>query len=622
METESPEQLDNLLDLRPMPVWLAKAAGTVLVVMIGTYSFVGANKDLTPGQGIFSRDLNNVPTLAEGTLQDLYVSEGAYVREGQVLGRISQGKSELEMEALRSKVQLKLESHNLRAAKERQVRERVMNSIYKRVSNLELMQVIAARNYQNSVELEAKKIITRLELQDLRAKEADIRKQMADAESERAKAMSVFLVRRTLSGPAESTETRFEELPVVSQDLVRTSRILRQKIKDSPWLGETAEKVEELANQEKSLRAQEEELTRQIRGSLARDFEDFTRTEVSAQTKTYQFQRDKVRADLLKIDAMKYTDKALDRVVELLDLESQLTQQELQQLRYGLVRTRYSGRVVEVRYEVGEILPAGSNLVGLEDQGGGLRVSAFLNAKQAKNVQAGMPVQISPSTVKREEFGFLRGTVESVASYPASPERMELILRNKMLVENINKDGSMLEAVIRLDTKPNGRFYWAFGDGPGQDPTAGTVCQVSVQTGESAPITKILPFLKRFLHKKPIQTAISAEGAGSAGAPEDLLPASDDPVIMVPGNGTARPGETLPDKKDVPLTPGASRGSEQMHPGATRRPQPASAPTTTSTPAPLPAEPKADEPATSAPASSNGTGHAGDGKFKPVDKPD
>jgi HlyD family secretion protein len=590
METESPEQLDNLLDLRPMPVWIAKIAISVLAVMILAYAFLGSNKDLTPGQGIFSRDLNNVPTLTEGTLQDLYVTEGDFVREGQVVARIAQGKGDMEMESLRSKVQLQLESHNLRAAKERQVRERVMTGIFKRISNLEVMQTIAARNYANSVELEAKKIITRLELQDLRGKEADIRKDMADAEAERAKNMSVFLVRRPLSGPAESGETRFEELPMISRDLVRTSRTLRKQITDSPWLGESPEEVDRLSRQERELRTREEDFTRQIRGSLAKDFEDFARTEPSAQTKTLQAQREKVRGELLKIDAVKYTDKALERVVQLLDLESQLTTQELQQLRYGLVRSRYSGRVVEVRYEVWEILKAGSNVVGLEDQGGNLRVSAFLNAKQAKNVRPGMAVQISPSTVKREEYGFLRGTIESVASYPASPERMEVILRNKMLVERINKDGSMLESVVRLDVKPNGRFYWAFGDGPGQDPTAGTVCQVSVQTGESAPVTKILPFLRRFLHKKPPELKVVPREAPTDNAELPKIPNPDDllePVIMVPGEGTARPGEDLPEK--------AGEGN----PAQQKEQQP---------------------PLIQDPGTSSGTGRVGDGKFVPVEK--
>ena len=58
----------------------------------------------------------------------------------------------------------------------------------------------------------------------------------------------------------------------------------------------------------------------------------------------------------------------------------------------------------------------------------------FVSAGEGKRIEAGDPAEVVPSTVKREEHGFIRGRVVDIAELPATKLAMEAALEHPELV--------------------------------------------------------------------------------------------------------------------------------------------------------------------------------------------
>ena len=79
-----------------------------------------------------------------------------------------------------------------------------------------------------------------------------------------------------------------------------------------------------------------------------------------------------------------------------------------------------------------------------------------------------MQVRIEPSTVKREEFGTMLGTVVTISDFPITPQGMAAVLHNDTLVSRFSHDGAPYAARIRLeqDATTASGYRWAVGKGP------------------------------------------------------------------------------------------------------------------------------------------------------------
>jgi HlyD family secretion protein len=100
---------------------------------------------------------------------------------------------------------------------------------------------------------------------------------------------------------------------------------------------------------------------------------------------------------------------------------------ELKRTRVGLERelelaanviTPYSGEVIELRVVPGNTVTAGVPLLSIQPDLNDLEVLVYVPATKAKDVRPGMDAEVSPTTVRPEEYGFLRAKVTSVADPP------------------------------------------------------------------------------------------------------------------------------------------------------------------------------------------------------------
>jgi hypothetical protein len=123
----------------------------------------------------------------------------------------------------------------------------------------------------------------------------------------------------------------------------------------------------------------------------------------------------------------------------------------------------------------------------------------YLPATVAAHVEPGMPVQVSPAGVKREEFGFILGRVRTVAQFPSTQQGMTALLENESLVQHFltATRGTPVEIEVELlrDQTPSG-LKWSTSSGPPGPVPSGTLSQADIVLGEQRPISLVLPSLR------------------------------------------------------------------------------------------------------------------------------
>ena len=157
------------------------------------------------------------------------------------------------------------------------------------------------------------------------------------------------------------------------------------------------------------------------------------------------------------------------------------------------------GRVLEVKVSAGSVLAVGTPVVAIESEGTELEALVYIPAERGKNVKPGMQVSIEPSTVKREEFGTMVGTIVTVSDFPITPQGMAAVLHNDSLVSRFSHDGAPYAARVSLeqDSATASGYRWAVGKGPPVRLTSGTLTRAEVTTRNQRPLDLVLPLIKR-----------------------------------------------------------------------------------------------------------------------------
>lgn len=206
-----------------------------------------------------------------------------------------------------------------------------------------------------------------------------------------------------------------------------------------------------------------------------------------------------------RLDAAKRSEAELAALrLEIGEVERQIGVQKAALESQSRLVSPYSGRVLELRGGgIGVLVDVGSPLMTLEpDDAGGagaLEVVVFAPPGEGKNARPGMEVQIAPANVRREESGFLAGRVRAVADYPSSRQGIMRVLQNERLVEQLSQGGAPIKIVADLapdPAAPSG-FRWSSGRGPEGAIDAGTLCEADITLERRAPVTLVLPLLRR-----------------------------------------------------------------------------------------------------------------------------
>ena len=193
-----------------------------------------------------------------------------------------------------------------------------------------------------------------------------------------------------------------------------------------------------------------------------------------------------------------------ERKTRVTEMEARLQAAERQanelatQLDTQRVEAPVSGTVTEIKATVGAVLRPGQPVLSIKTVEGELGVLIYISPVDGKKIEPGMEVLVSPTTVRREEYGALKGTVESVSSFPASQEGMIAVLQNRTLVQTLSEDGAPYSGRVLLESDPStaSGFAWTSPKASGEKLTSGTLAGVEIKTESQAPITLVVPLIK------------------------------------------------------------------------------------------------------------------------------
>jgi HlyD family secretion protein len=196
-------------------------------------------------------------------------------------------------------------------------------------------------------------------------------------------------------------------------------------------------------------------------------------------------------------------EKSLEGEIEYLKVDLTQTASE--------IKSPEAGRVVEVIKSAGDKVGEGEALVRFEtsrptgdvEQGycdGNIHAVIYVPGQQAGKVRPTQLARVSPVDVKKEEYGYIIGTVEWVSTFAASSDDMKEKLKNDRLAQAYLEKGPVFEARVCLTAdaanKSNG-FKWSSSTGPPKKIGSGALCSTSLVVDHKKPYTYVIPTIRK-----------------------------------------------------------------------------------------------------------------------------
>jgi HlyD family secretion protein len=206
--------------------------------------------------------------------------------------------------------------------------------------------------------------------------------------------------------------------------------------------------------------------------------------------------------DLKGLEADLQLDQQLEaRRSAIRDLELEVRELDAQLGENASVRSPFSGRVLEILADRGAVVSPGTPMLSVEVSSADLMAVLFVPASAGKKVQRGMEVRVSPSTVKREEFGSLLGRVVWVAEFPSTARGMIRLLGNEALVTKLMAQGPPIQVnvALRRDPATPTGYRWSSSRGPSLRISSGTLASGDVVVHEDRPLALVIPTLRETL---------------------------------------------------------------------------------------------------------------------------
>lgn len=214
-----------------------------------------------------------------------------------------------------------------------------------------------------------------------------------------------------------------------------------------------------------------------------------------------QDEADSLRLEIekLELDRLEAEQNLLEQLEaqrsEQRDVEFELREQRAKLEENRTVRAPEEGRVLELTAGRGDLVSPGTAILSLEVQSEELMAVLFIPASSGKQVSTGMDARVSPSNVKREEYGYILGEVAWVSEFPATSAGMMRLLSNEALVSRLMEEGPPIQVHVRLQRNaetPSG-FAWSSSTGPDLQISSGTLATGSVIVREERPIHLVIP---------------------------------------------------------------------------------------------------------------------------------
>jgi len=187
--------------------------------------------------------------------------------------------------------------------------------------------------------------------------------------------------------------------------------------------------------------------------------------------------------------------------LRLSDVERQIKMLEDKLAQSAAVISPDTGRIVELRATVGDVVHNGTPIASLEriGDGGGLEALLYVDSREGKSVRPGMMVEVSPSMVRRERHGSIVGKVRSIEDFSSTRSGMMRVLHNGQLVDTLLGEMAGAPIAVRVELSPDpgtpSRYRWTSGRGPDLQLTGGTRLSANIVTRTQRPLALVFPIL-------------------------------------------------------------------------------------------------------------------------------
>ncbi len=234
----------------------------------------------------------------------------------------------------------------------------------------------------------------------------------------------------------------------------------------------------------------------------------------------FRAERDRVTMNLVdKITELKKTEneylkekkeinhEELQLYLELIALSEELVEKNnLYRANTQIISTG-TGLVTSVLVEHGMIVNTNQAVVNINDtsesHADNWVLYAYYPLLNSGKIKTGMPVLITPSMVKAEREGSIRGVVHSVNNYVQSAEALNLKYRNKNFSDAIFKMSNNMPVEVKIMLTSNADtfsgFEWTSGAGPNIKIPEGTYCSASIAVATLRPIEIIFSKIRKAL---------------------------------------------------------------------------------------------------------------------------
>jgi HlyD family secretion protein len=218
---------------------------------------------------------------------------------------------------------------------------------------------------------------------------------------------------------------------------------------------------------------------------------------VQSQLSQSEVRLQEIIAEAIKM-ARETQEQRNQRKKEIDESSRQLKEYQTQREWTTKIRSPYRGQVIEKLVERGNPVTGKDRIVTVETEEGTMQAVIYIPAGDGKKVRPGMEIQVSPSTVKPEEYGFIIGRVDSVSLFPSTPNGMQRVLRNEQLAKELSQSGAPIEVAAELlkDSHTVSGYKWSSPQGPPISVFSGTLCNGNIVVGNKRPVEYVIPKIK------------------------------------------------------------------------------------------------------------------------------
>ncbi len=514
----SPENFDELAEIIDSKSWLTMMTLASLIYLILIWSIFGKIPVNITGKGIliYPRQVNKLESPIRGQIEQIKVNDGDCVEKDEVIAMIEPSDIKQQLKQKQNQL-IQLQSQDDQADSLQQQQTHLQNQTIaqqkaSKQQQLETYQALipllkdqgidTITQQKNTIQERLKNLqhitpeLKQKGLENLKKQRLSLQQQYQSAQQ----------ILPTLKNRWEKRHLLLMEGALSEDQVLQSEQDYRQILQTIP----------QLQAQLQELEVKQTQIQQQYLDHLG------TISEYQAQLKEIELKeteaQQKYQENLINITQINAELKDLDRQQQQLSQttfqDQSLRDNQIQETQHNIARLQkqyddnreikspVAGCILELTLSQGEVIETGRRIgsISLNQNSIEMIGVTYFSIGEGKKIEPRMKAQITPDTVKRQRFGGIVGTVTEVSPFPITKEAASKIVGNPEIVEELGKQGALIEVKIKLE--PNqanfSGYQWSSSSGPQLLITQGTTTMVRVSVEKRRPITFVLPFLRKW----------------------------------------------------------------------------------------------------------------------------